>query len=436
MRAVDEVAVGTDLGQDLERRDARIDLAGGASQIDAEIDVLVVGGGPAGTLAALGLARLGHRTVLCERGPHRRPKCCGQCLNPRVAGILDRFGLLGAVDELAVGRTDRFEWRVESRGECGGRPPDPDTPSLPPRRIALEATRPGWIVRREDLDDRLWRAAVATGAHPARGVAAHVGPWRDGRREVRLVDALGMSRRVRAKLVVGADGLGSGVARATGLAEGASAGRKFGFSGAWPASDSSLGTERAGALAAGLAAELEEGCIHMRSFDGGYLGLVREEDGTVHVAGLVGSHAARRRPQEFLADALGLAAAPRLERATACGPLPWSPRRIAGPGVVLVGDAAGYVEPFTGEGMAWAIEGAAALVEAIADLGPSAAGLAEYARRRRSIIARQRTCRRLAALLDRPRLVAATWRLAGRLGLAEAAVAIWGRRVAAELVRA
>ncbi|MHC4833386.1 MAG: hypothetical protein ACYTFH_05775 [Planctomycetota bacterium] len=157
----------------------------------------------------------------------------------------------------------------------------------------------------------------------------------------------------------------------------------------------------------------------MRSFEGGYLGLVREEDGTVHVAGLVGSRAARRRPQEFLADALGLAEAPRLERATACGPLPWSPRRIAGPGVVLVGDAAGYVEPFTGEGMAWAIE-----------------GLAEYAHRRRSIIARQRTCRRLAALLDRPRLVAATWRLAGRLGLAEAAVATWGRRVAAELVRA
>ena len=431
MPAVDETAVGTDLEHDLERRDACVDLAGGAPQIEGEIDVLVVGGGPAGTLTALGLARLGHRTVLCERAPPRRPKCCGQCLNPRVAGILDRFGLLGMVDELAVGRTDRFEWRVESRGERGGRPRAPDTPPLPPRRVALEATRPGWIVRREDLDERLWHAAVAAGARPLRGVAAHVGPRRDDRREVRLVDAAGASRRVRAQLVVGADGLGSGVARATGLADGASVGRKFGFSGAWSASESS----RLAGLAAELAAELEEGCIHMRSFEGGYLGLVREEDGTVHAAGLVGSRAARRRPQEFLADALGLAEAPRLERATACGPLPWSPRRIAGPGVALVGDAAGYVEPFTGEGMAWAIEGAATLVEAIADLGPSTAGLAEYARRRRSIALRQRTCRRLAALLDRPRLVATAWRMAGRLRLAEAAVAALGRRVAAELVR-
>lgn len=429
---------------------------------EATFDVLVVGGGPAGTTTALGLARLGLRVGLCEPAPPRRPKCCGQCLNPRVGAILERFGVLDAIGELAVGRTRRFEWRVEHHPDRREAHPRPREPGLD---VGLDRSEPGWIVRREDLDERLWIAAVAAGAVPLRGVSAHVeqrcdepaGDLRNGSsggaragiraathaathaaihagthagtgeapRVVRLDDALGGSRRIAARLVVGADGLGSGVARATGCAGRARVGRKFGFSGSIRAPEESL---RRAVVA---------GCIHMRSIAGGYLGLVREDDGTVHVAGLVGPNAASRRPEAFVAEVLGLSEPPSLERPTACGPLPWRPRRITCPGVVLVGDASGYIEPFTGEGMAWAIEGAAALVDAVAEHGLGEAGRGAYVRRHRAAIARrQRTCRHLASILERPALVASAWRLADRVRLADRAFDGLGRRVAAGLVRA
>lgn len=419
MRALAESTAGTD-----RSNRGVLDVL---DRLHGRVDVLVVGGGPAGSTAAIGLARLGLRVAICEHAPPRRSKCCGQCLNPRVAGILQRFGVLEGVEAIAVGRTDRFEWRLDlPRGRS--------TTSPRPRDVLLDRAEPGWIVRREDLDELLWNAAVAAGAVPLRGVAARVAPSRgdrretdrDSYREVRLDDGRDGVRSLAARLVVGADGLGSGVARAMGCAGPRRAGRKFGFSAAL------FESNEASPLRA-----IETGCIHMRSIEGGYLGLVREGDGTVHVAGLVGPRANLRRPAEFVAVALGLAETPRLDRLTACGPLPWTPRAIAGRGVVLVGDAAGYVEPFTGEGMAWAIEGAAALVDAVAEHGLGEAGRDTYVRRHRAAIARrQRTCRRLVALLDRPGVVAAAWRFADRLHVADRAVSRLGRRFAAGLVRA
>ncbi|MGA0285471.1 MAG: NAD(P)/FAD-dependent oxidoreductase [Phycisphaerales bacterium] len=401
------------------------DPSGGASSVD----VVVVGGGPAGSIAALGLARLGLQVLICEHAPPMRSKCCGQCLNPRVAGLLERFGLLEEIDALSIGRTDRFEWRFEWRFERHAAKKDrsalESAPALRPRTVALDGSRPGWVVRREAFDDRLWQAAVAAGAVPLRGVAAQVGSRHGGFREVRLDDGRGQRHRIEARLVVGADGLGSGVARSTLGADRTRAGRKFGFSAALRSPPEAISRT------------VGSGCIHMRSVGGGYLGLVRERDGTIHLAGLVGPEVATRRPEKFVAEVLGLSETPILDRLTACGPLPWHPRRIAGLGVALVGDAAGYVEPFTGEGMAWAIEGAALLVSSIERRGLGDAGLAEYVERhRRAIATRQRTCRRLAALLDRPALVASAWRFADRLPLADAAAHSLGRRVASGLVRA
>jgi flavin-dependent dehydrogenase len=93
--------------------------------------------------------------------------------------------------------------------------------------------------------------------------------------------------------------------------------------------------------------------------------------------------------------------------------MPWQPRRctIAHGQTALVGDAAGYVEPFTGEGMSWAIQCADVLAGVLADVAPGtwAGALARrYIRAwKHQVGRRQRVCRLLACALARPRL----WRL-------------------------
>ena len=98
-------------------------------------------------------------------------------------------------------------------------------------------------------------------------------------------------------------------------------------------------------------------------------------------------------------------------RVLAAGPIPCCPHRVASARVALVGDAAGYLEPFSGEGMSWAVESAAILAGVAAD-GARGRWDATYGRRyerawRGRIRRRQRLCRLLAMTLDRPRLTGA-----------------------------
>ena len=92
------------------------------------------------------------------------------------------------------------------------------------------------------------------------------------------------------------------------------------------------------------------------------------------------------------------------------------PAAIAGPGWFAVGDAAGYVEPFTGEGIGWALASAVALapIAAAAVDGRSDAARAWRTAYDALIRRRQVGCRLVAAALRRPRLVAAAVRLLAR----------------------
>lgn len=164
-------------------------------------------------------------------------------------------------------------------------------------------------------------------------------------------------RETPVRLVVGADGLGSGIARAAGLVD-ARIGRKFGF-----ALDVPIDGARA-----------DDDAIRMVVGKGGYLGVVRTAD-RWHLAACVASDAEiPSRPLEavewFAARAPSLMASlgngwrDRVRDLVAVGPMPWSTRARTAPGLALAGDAAGYVEPFTGEGITWALASAAALAEA------------------------------------------------------------------------
>ena len=212
----------------------------------------------------------------------------------------------------------------------------------------------------------------------------------------------GSRQRLRCRLVVGADGLGSAVARAAGLNRAASVGRKFGF---------------AFDLDCSSAEVIPRDTVEMFVVNGGYLGVVNHGRGMLHVAGLVARRAGiARNPYSFIDsvtvrfERLQQTALNRLDRGhcsqlLAAGPMPWRPWTVANDCVALVGDAAGYVEPFTGEGMSCALESAEALADVLADQSPGAWTAATARRYRRAwrdrVGRRQRICRMLAMGLDR-----------------------------------
>lgn len=368
---------------------------------------VVVGAGPAGCLAAAAIARLGWRSILVERAPVGRDKCCGRCLNPRIAPLLERHGWLGEVEAIAAGRLRKARVEVVA-GRCPGGF-GVDLAAVSPHRGG------GWIVPRDTLDARLWSLALAEGVEGLRPATAAIVDLGDpaGGEAVVAIRERGVESRLAASLVVAADGLGSGIARQAGLASGTS-GRKFGFSG------------RPLHAAAELPVAAEG--VTMLVAAGGYLGLARDAEGRVHAAGLVDARGPlSKRPDEMassLLEAWGIGAV-GIAGLAAAGPMPWRPRGVVRGRVALVGDAAGYVEPFTGEGMSWAFESADLLARELARSGAwSASAAASFARSHRlGIEARQRDCRRIAGFLEHPSLVGLACRAAQFAGAVPRAIA-------------
>lgn len=373
-------------------------------------DAVVIGGGPAGAVSAMGLARSGWRVGLVERHDRGRDTCCGWCLNPRVGPLLDRLGLRRVVSRASLARTTGV--RVHpSPGVVIDLPFDADA---------------GWLTPRAALDAALLDAAAERGVTLLLAVTATVAPTDHNRFTVLLTR--GQERRpVTPALIVGADGLGSAVARAGGLTGSRGrVGRAYGCSIDAPSTDDALGAA--------------PGRVEMFLVAGGYLGCVRHGAG-VHAAALVRPRRRERpeAPDRFLERAalthpdvrLYLGAEPCPSRPHAAGPMPWRPGGVAAPGVALVGDAAGYAEPFTGEGLTWAIESAALLAES-ADT-PGVFGRREAARFttawRRAVGRAQRRCALIGAALRCPGALARSHRLSA---LATTRV---GRRVTRRVVR-
>jgi len=359
-------------------------------------EAIVVGGGPAGALVAWGLARRGWRVTLVDRRRRGEGKCCGHCLHPRGVELLGRLGLAGTLGDrpVTVG-TELWIRRATAAA---------------PRRIFAGRLGGGAVVPREEFDAALRDRAIGAGATWIEGSATLVAA--DGGFEVRVC---GEDPPRRPALVIGADGLGSGVARVAGLAP-PTAGRRYGFSLSLPAAPGG-----------------DDPTVLMMLSEEGYLGSVGDASGSLHLAALVRREAVpagtpadpaaiverfrRRFPRlsERLVDF-----DPRRVRIHATGPLPWRPKAVTGRGpfapVALVGDAAGYVAPLTGEGMAWAIESATLLLEAIGEDGWSPAAATRYAAAwRRRIGAAHRRCAAVAALADRTGALAALGRAGSRM---------------------
>ncbi len=173
-------------------------------------DVIVVGAGPAGAIAALVLARAGVRVHVLDRARFPRFKLCGDSVNPGAMAILTRLGLGGVVEGALP--VDGMIVTSEAGARCQGRYGD---------------GHQGCMISRHRLDAALLASAQAAGACVDEGVLVQA-PAVDGGR-VSGVEVSRADRRfvLRARIVIAADGASSRVARTLGLARHAQRPRRW-----------------------------------------------------------------------------------------------------------------------------------------------------------------------------------------------------------------
>lgn len=369
-------------------------------------DAVVIGAGPAGSVAAYLLARAGGRVLLIERKPLPRYKVCGACLSSSAVALLNQLGLGTLLENLPQVPLERMLLR---RGNAG---------CVIPLRTH---SGPGYAIAREDLDEALARAAVGAGAELVLGSTGHVQATSAPRCEQRRVrlHGSGQTAHVVTRTVILATGLG-GLARTTNheLPERVERRARVGIGGTFSVEDGGTCPAEAILMAVGR---------H------GYLGAVRLADGRINLAAAVdrpwlrqcggASQAAQRLlhenglPHEWLSTASDWSGTPALTR---------RPLRVASWRVLVAGDAAGYAEPFTGEGMTWAIgagRAAAQLTLAALDHWSEQIEMRWQSWYTRMLRGRQRRCQRLAEWLRHPWIVDFGVRAAGQLPRVAALVA-------------
>jgi geranylgeranyl reductase family protein len=290
-------------------------------------DAVVVGAGPAGAVCSTTLAKAGRRVLLLDRARFPRDKVCGDCLNPAVWPIIDRLGLRERLLALPHTRVREISYHGIGGINVGF-----------PLSHASEI-----VVKRRDLDALLVARAVEAGVEFRDGVTvSRITPgWEVG------TDA----GHFRAPVVIAADGRNSAVAR---------------LSGRLP----TAARERVAIQCHCPRPAWHGDAVRMMFYPGGYGGTARLGAEEINLC-LVATPDSLAQVQSMAAREFALP--PNIEWRTISPLARADATDIASEGLFLVGDAARVVEPFTGEGIYYAMRSGELAAEALTAGGDAAA---------------------------------------------------------------
>lgn len=302
-----------------------------------DCDVLVIGAGPAGSATAAALASAGRDVLLVEARSHPRPKACAEYASPRIADELARLGVAEAT------------WRpfaVALEGMHVIR----DAQRVPITYRDREGARAAWGLDRRGFDAALAAHAAASGVRLLERTRLD----RLGEGSAFLATTEG-PLRVRHRWLVGADGARSRVARQLGVERPVRIPRRLGLVAHYE----------------GLPDLATHGEMHVGR--GLYIGLAPTPGGELNVGMALPLGATGGAEERFEAAIASLPAVTRrlagrqrLTPIRGVAPIGHRVAAAAGPGWLLVGDAAGFVDPFTGEGIYRALRSARAAATALA----------------------------------------------------------------------
>ena len=360
-------------------------------------DIVVVGGGPAGALAARQAALSGFSVMLVDRAEFPRKKVCGCCLHPRGARVLKRAGLGELMEELSARTMSHVLLGVRGRQH----------------ELQLEGVQ---AVSRGRFDTALVDAAREAGVVVRFGFVAQL-QEPAGEKDFRIVDLMRVAKqsessrfplvperpeRIQVRCVVAADGLGGALLAGVGETP----------QEVQPNSRIGVGTR----IPSGVHQQrVDRMCMSVGK--SGYIASVVLEDGRLDLAGAIDPQAmahfgvggvveqilaeANVEPPPGLDEADWLVTPALTRRAKGLNEHPLGSMRA-----FAIGDAAGCVEPFTGEGLAWALQSALAvqpLLRRAVENWHDSLGL-EWARvHEEEFGERRRACARIAKLARSPR---------------------------------
>ena len=358
-----------------------------------DADVIVVGGGPAGSVSAWLLAERGHRVLLLDKARFPRHKACSEYVNPAGARLLAELGLAADLQTLGAHRMEAMLIHAPGghRFLADFGIAEPGSAAIGLSRYRLDALL---LDRAREADVEVREGAHVRDIVVADGHVQGVGCTIDG---VRMT--------LRAPLTIGADGRHGVVSRALGL-------------------DVPLRWPRRTGLVAhyrGVTGLGAWGEMHVAPHRQGYAGLAPLEGGLTNVAFVAASAAVADRPgslETFFEEGLSsipaiaarLAESERVGGIRGVGSMAHRARRVSGDGFALVGDAASFLDPFTGEGVYEALRGAT-LLAPVADAALragdlSARRLAPYgAARRRAFWAKRQVCWLVQGFIATPALM-------------------------------
>jgi flavin-dependent dehydrogenase len=354
------------------------------------LDVLIVGAGPAGSIAATVLARAGARVRIVDRSTFPRDKLCGDTVNPGTLAILKRLQVAATIDACGLPVAG-----MRVTGERG---------------VVIEGRYPdgvgGRALLRRNLDWMLLQDALGAGAQfePAFAVRRALldgnrvaGAWVSGHQ---------FEGELRARVTIAADGRRSTLAFGLGLARHPAHPRRWAI-GAYLENTAVTTPPR------------DLGEMHVRT--GRYIGIAPVPGGLTNVCLVKPWRPGDRRlgdPQSVLLGELArdpvlrdrFAAARLVGPPVVLGPLAVEVRDAGLDGLILAGDAAGFIDPMTGDGLRFAVRGAelaaCAALEAL-EHGWSGVHKRLASRRRAEFAAKWRFNRMLRALVTSPAAVAA-----------------------------